>query len=303
MLIPSSRRMACTFHPTSTITIIPMNMLTEPWMQRALLVAVFLSPLCALLGVFLTARRMAFFSDTISHAGLAGVAIGLWLGLAEPTWSLIAVGLVVAAAIFWLKEKTELLTDTIMALLLSGSVAAGVILLGILKIRPGEIHGYLFGDILAVSSAEVWQAAGLFLIIGAGVFFFLSDLTLITAQEDMAQVSGVPVRRANYLFVLVLTLTVALTIRLLGIILVTALLVIPPAAARNVSRTLRQQIILSIIFGFFGGVGGTVLSYHLDVACGPTIVLVCIGTFLLTLIGGRLWGNNRGRVSHLRSPA
>src|SRR5881409_2166197 len=102
-------------------------MFTEPWMQRALLAAMFLAPLCALLGVFVTARRMSFFSDTISHAGLAGAAVGSWLGLLDPTLPLIAVGLGVAAAILWLKEKTELLTDTIMALLLSGSVAFGII--------------------------------------------------------------------------------------------------------------------------------------------------------------------------------
>jgi zinc transport system permease protein len=260
-----------------------MTMLTEPWMQRAILVALFLSPVCALLGVFLTARRMAFFSDTISHAGLAGIAIGLWLGLAEPTWSLIAVGLLVAGSIYWLKEKTELLTDTIMALLLSGSVAVGVILLSALKIRPGEVQGYLFGDILAVTGAEVGQAAGLAIIVGAGVFAFLSPLSLITAQEDLAEVCGIPVRRANYLFVMVLTLTIALTIRLLGIVLVTALLVIPPAAARNVTRNLRQQIIVSVLLGTIGGVGGTALSYYLNCACGPTIVLTSVGLFLLTV--------------------
>jgi ABC-type Mn2+/Zn2+ transport system permease subunit len=260
-----------------------MTMLTEPWMQRAILVALFLSPVCALLGVFLTARRMAFFSDTISHAGLAGIAIGLWLGLAEPTWSLIAVGLLVAGSIYWLKEKTELLTDTIMALLLSGSVAVGVILLSALKIRPGEVQGYLFGDILAVSGAEVGQAAGLAIIVGFGVFAFLSPLSLITAQEDLAEVCGIPVRRANYLFVMVLTLTIALTIRLLGIVLVTALLVIPPAAARNVTRNLRQQIIVSVLLGTIGGVGGTALSYYLNCACGPTIVLTSVGLFLLTV--------------------
>jgi ABC-type Mn2+/Zn2+ transport system permease subunit len=267
-----------------TITIITtMTMLTEPWMQRAILVALFLSPVCALLGVFLTARRMAFFSDTISHAGLAGIAIGLWLGLTEPTWSLIAVGLLVAGAIYWLKEKTELLTDTIMALLLSGSVAIGVILLSALKIRPGEVQGYLFGDILAVSGAEVGQAAGLALFVGVGVFAFLSPLSLITAQEELAEVCGIPVRRANYLFVMVLTLTIALTIRLLGIVLVTALLVIPPAAARNVTKNLRQQIILSILLGAMGGVGGTALSYYLNCACGPTIVLASVGLFFLTM--------------------
>jgi len=275
--------------PRITIIITSIRaMFTEPWMQRAILVALFLSPLCALLGLFLTARRMAFFSDTISHAGLAGIAVGIWLGLADPTWPLILVGLLVAGIIFWLKEATELLTDTIMSLLLSGSFAAGIILLGVLKVRPGEVHGALFGDILAVSGTEVWQASVLSVAVGAGLFFYLSPLSLITAQEEMAEVCGIPVRRANYVFVVVLTLTVALTIRLVGIVLVTALLVIPPAAARNISRNLRQQIVLSMILGLLGGVGGTVLSYQLNLACGPTIVLTSIALFVVTFLAGRL---------------
>src|SRR5215216_1397927 len=98
-------------------------MFTEPFMQRALLAALFLAPLCAFLGVFVTARRMAFFSDTVSHAALAGVALGFWFGLSDPTWPMIVVSLLVAAGIMWLRENTDLLTDTIMALLLSSSVA------------------------------------------------------------------------------------------------------------------------------------------------------------------------------------
>src|SRR3954470_17358460 len=91
-------------------------MLTEPFMQRAFLAALFLAPLCSLLGVFVTARRMAFFSDTVSHAALAGVALGFWLVFANPTLPLILVSSLIAIAVYWLKENTELLTDTIMAL-------------------------------------------------------------------------------------------------------------------------------------------------------------------------------------------
>jgi len=263
-------------------------MLTEPFMVRALLAAVFLAPICALLGVFVTARRMSFFSDTVSHAALAGVALGFWFGLINPTVPLVAVSLAVAAAVFWLKENTKLLTDTIMALLLSGSVAVGVIILSLLKSRPSDIHGYLFGDILAIGPTEVWLAASLFVLVGVGVFARLNELSLITAQEEMAHVCGVPVRRLNYLFVIVLTLTVAITIRLLGIILVTSLLVIPPATAHSLSRNLRQQIILSLWIGLLGGVGGILLSYQLNVPCGPSIVLVCIGLFLLSILLSRL---------------
>lgn len=281
--------------PTTTI------MLTEPWMQRAFLAALFLAPLCALLGVFVTARRMAFFSDTISHAGLAGVALGVWLGLADPTLPLIAVSLAVAAAIFWLKENTSLVTDSIMALLLSGSVAAGVLILSMLRTSPGHLHGFLFGDILTGGWREVWEAAALCLVVTAGVFFKLSDLSLLTAHEEIARVCGIRVRRLNYAFVIVLTLTVALTIRLLGIILVTSLLVIPPATAGNLSRNLRQQILLSIAAGLVGGLGGLVLAYRLDVPCGAAIVLTCIGLFVLTLVAGRLRRASAPRPAAARS--
>jgi zinc transport system permease protein len=263
-------------------------MLSEAFMQRALLAALFLGPLCAFLGVFVTARRMAFFSDTISHGALTGVALGLWWGLADPTITLVAVSLVVAALIFWLREKTELLTDTIMALLLSGSVALGIIILSLLKRRPGDIHGYLFGDIFAIGWGEVWIAGVLLAVVGAGLFVKLNEISLITVQEDLAHVRGVPVRFLNFVFVTVLTITVAVSIRLLGIILVTALIVIPPAAARTLSRNLRQHIVLSFFVGVIGAFGGTALSYPLMLPCGPCIVLTCIGLFLLSFVVGRL---------------
>lgn len=256
-------------------------------MQRALLAALALSPLAALLGVFVTARRMAFFSDTISHAALAGVALGLWWGLVEPTWTLIAFSLLVAAALMWLKENTELLTDTLMALLLSGSVALGIMLLSLMRGSQGQLHRLLFGDILAVSWRDVGLAALLFAVVGTGLFRRLSALTLLTVHEDMAHVCGVPVRRLNYAFVIVLTLVVTLSIRLLGILLVTSLLVIPPAAARNLSSNLRQQIGFSVVLGLTGGLGGVVLAGQFDVPCGPAIVLTNTGLFLFSLVIGR----------------
>jgi ABC-type Mn2+/Zn2+ transport system permease subunit len=274
---------------TSRRTNITIIMFTDPFMQRALLAALFLAPLCALLGVFVVARRMAFFSDTVSHSALAGVALGFWFGFVDPTLTMIGFSIIIAAAMIWLKENTELLTDTIMALLLSGSVALGVTILSLLKSGnyQSELNRYLFGDIVAIGWEDVWTGAGLLAIVGVGIFWQLSSLTLLAAQEDMAHVCGVPVKRLNYVFVFVLTLTVAMSIRLLGIILVTSLIVIPPAAARNLSRNLRQHVLLSVLIGLIGGIGGTLLSYQLDVPCGSAIVLTSIAIFLLTLIAGR----------------
>jgi len=264
-----------------------MGMLTEPFMQRAFLAALFLAPLCSLLGVFVTARRMAFFSDTVSHAALAGVALGFWLGFSNPTLPLILVSSLIAVAVYWLKENTELLTDTIMALLLSGSVAVGIILLSVLKGYQGEIQRYLFGDILAIGRSEIILAVILFFGVGTLLFTFLNGLSLITVQEELARVSNVPVRLLNYGFVIMLTLTITVTIRLLGIILVTSLLVIPAAAARSLSRNLRQQIVLSVIFGLVGGLAGIAIAYQIDVPPGPVIVLTCIAIFAASLAAGR----------------
>lgn len=258
-------------------------MFSEPFMQRALIAAFFLGPLCALLGVFVTARRMAFFSDTISHGALTGVALGFWLGMPDPTAPLILFSLLIAGAIVWLRERTDLVNDTIMAILLSGSVAIGMIILSLLRRRPGDIHRFLFGDILGIGPLEVWLSAALFIIVGIGVFLKLNHLSLITVQEELAHVCGVPVRRLNFLFVIVLTLTVAVTIRLLGIILVTSLIVIPPATARSLSDNLRQQVLYSIAIGLVAALSGTLLSYALNVPCGPMIVVTCIALFFLSL--------------------
>jgi ABC-type Mn2+/Zn2+ transport system permease subunit len=258
-------------------------MLEDAFMQRALIAALTLGPVCALLGVFVTARRMAFFSDTIAHGALTGVALGIWLGFADLTLPMVLFSLAIAAGILYLKEKTELLTDTIMALLLSGSVALGILILSLVKGSRGEIHGYLFGDILAVGDRDVWFAIALFGVVMIGLFTWLSPLALLTANEELAHVSGVPIRTANYLFILILTIAVALSIRLLGIILVTSLIVVPPATARNLSRNLRQQLITSVLVGIIGALAGTLLAYRLDVPCGPAIVLSCIGLFILSL--------------------
>ncbi len=278
-------------------------MFTEAYMLRALAAAVLLAPTCALLGVFVTARRMSFFSDTIAHGALAGVALGVWFGMAEVTLPMILVSLLVAAAIIWIKENTELMTDTIMALLLSGSVAIGIIILKLLRGSSSQIHGYLFGDILAVSEQDVLFAALLFAAVFFGLFWKLSALTLLSAHEEMAFVCGVRVKALNYLFILVLTVTVALSIRLLGIILVTALLVVPPAAARNISRNLRQQIIYSLVIGLIGGLLGIWLSYQINVPCGPAIVLSSIALFIVTLAIGKVMNRPRLHAKALTTNA
>ncbi|KAB2674250.1 MAG: metal ABC transporter permease [Verrucomicrobia bacterium] len=261
--------------------------LAEPFMQRALLAAIILGPLCGLLGVFVTARRMSFFSETIAHSALTGVALGFLAGFKEPTVPVLFVCCVLAVAMLWLKEHSSLLTDTIMAVLLSTSVAVGVVLLSLQRSRWADLDKYLFGDILSVSWNDVGIAAGIALTVGIVVFRYLNPLTLLATNEDLAHVSGVRVRPLNYAFVLLVTLTVALGVRLLGIVLVTSLVVIPAATARGFAHNLRQHLLFGILAGFVGASGGVALSYPLNLPTGPTITLTLATLFLVSLVFAR----------------
>lgn len=259
-------------------------MLEDPFMQRALVTALLLGPLCGLLGVFVTARRLAFFSDTVSHGALTGIALGFLFGLEDPTWPMLIFSVAIAGAILWLRTRTVLLNDTIMAILMSGSMALGIILISRQKNYVGDLHRFLFGDILMIDPRDLIMAAILCPFACWWLFRHLSELALLTTQEELAQVCGVRVGGINIAFTLLLTLTVALSIRLLGIVLVTSLLVIPAAAARNMSRNLRQHLCLSILCGLVGGVSGTVLAYVFNVPCGPSIVMTCIAIFMASLV-------------------
>jgi zinc transport system permease protein len=262
-------------------------MFSEPYMQRAFLAAILLGPLCGLLGVFVTARRMAFFSDTVAHSSLAGVALGLALGFRDPTWVMVGVSLMVGLLILWLRERTDLLSDTIMALLMSTFMAAGLIGYSLLRGFRGELDRYLFGDIFSIGPEEVVLAFILAMIVFGLLFVWLSPLTLLTVHPDLAHVAGLPVRKLNLVFVVLLTLVVAMSIRLLGIILVTSLVVIPPATARNLARNLRQESILSLAAGLLGGVGGLILSFQFNLPGGPTIVVTSSALFVISLVGRR----------------
>lgn len=268
------------------------DFLTEPFMQRALLMALALGPACGLLGVFVTARRMSFFSDTISHAALTGLAAGFLAGFDNPTLPVLVFCLLVATTMLWLRERTRLLNDTIMAVLLSVSVALGVILLSLQRHRWAELDRYLLGDVLSVGWADVAWSVGAAVTVSITVLAFLNPLALLSTHEDLAHVSGARVRLLNYGFVVLLTFAVSLSIRALGILLVTSMVVLPPAAARMLVRSLRAHVLLSLLLGLVGAVGGVLASYPLNLPTGPTVTMT-----LGVLFVGAL------AVARLRSPA
>jgi ABC-type Mn2+/Zn2+ transport system permease subunit len=263
-----------------------LEFLEFAFMKRALMAGVLIGPLCAMLGVFIVLRRMAFFSDAIAHAALTGIALGLILRY-NPSVMVVIFSVVVAFIMAYLFETTELASDTVVGVLFSSAVAFGVILLGFVKGYSIDISSILFGDILGVSRADIIIALMLTLIVAAVILSFLKVFVSLTFSPDLVKVEGVNVRFFHYLFILLIAFTVAVGIKIVGVLLVSALIIIPAAAAKNLSRNFKEMLILAVLFGFLSTTTGLVASYYLNTASGPTIVMAGTLIFALSLLRGK----------------
>jgi zinc transport system permease protein len=249
---------------------------------RAIIAGVVSGFLCAFIGIFVILRKMAFFSHAIAHVSLTGVAIGFLINV-NPLASAIGFASVVSMLIPPLIEKSRLSVDTIIGILLPASMSLGVVLLGFAKGYKPDLLSYLFGDILAVSSKDLYIILGLAAFSILLMYFIFNQISIISFDEDWAKVSGIRVKYFNYLFVLLLSLIVVISIKIVGIILVSALVIIPGAAAINIAKNFRQTFIYAIIIGVGGGLGGIVASYFLNIPTGPSIVLAICIIFIFTL--------------------
>ena len=200
--------------------------------QRALMAGVLLSLLCGVLSVFVILRRMAFVGVGISHSAFGGVALGFLLGL-DPLLSGIGFAVAVALLIEWAQERGRLEEDAAIGIFFAVAMALGVVFLSLSRTYNVDVFGFLFGNILAVGPAQLGQIAVISLVVLATVAFFYKELVFLSFDEEMAWVSGVPVKALRYLFLVLLALVIIMAIYLVGIILVSALLVIPGAVARK----------------------------------------------------------------------
>lgn len=257
--------------------------LQYPFMQRALAAGLVIGLLCAVVGVYVTLRSMSFFSDAISHSALAGIALGVLLGV-DPVLAAVVFCVVVAAGITFLTLQTELTSDTVIGVFFSGSMALGVLVIGMQRGYQTDLLTYLFGDVLAVSNLDVALSLALAALV-LGLVFARSTLLLkIAFNRDLAAVEGVRVRAWDYVFMTLLALTVAVSVKIVGIVLVSALIIVPAAAARNVAPDFRGLMGLATAFGVIGAVLGLVASFYLDTASGPTMVVVVVLIFVITLL-------------------
>ncbi len=258
--------------------------------QRALMAGLLLSLLCGVLSVFVILRRMAFIGVGISHSAFGGVALGFLLGI-DPLWSGIAFAVAVALLIEWAQEQGRLEEDAAIGIFFAFAMALGVIFLHLSRTYNVDVFGFLFGNLLAVGPHQLGEICVVSLIVLAAVGFFYKELVFLSFDEEMAWVTGVPVKALRYLFLVLLSLVIIMAIYLVGIILVSALLVIPGAVARNLTRHIVGMLWVSVVAALGATVGGLFLSFGLDWPSGATVVLVLgLGFFL-----SQAWRLRQGR--------
>ncbi|MDZ4875199.1 MAG: High-affinity zinc uptake system membrane protein ZnuB [Chroococcidiopsis cubana SAG 39.79] len=250
-----------------------LELLQFPFMQRAIAGAILMGILGGFLGSFVTLRQLSFFSHAVGHAALVGVALGVLLQL-NPTWMLLPFTLVFGLVVLYLIDQTNLSSDSVLSVVLSGALAIGVILSSLIQGYRGNLMGVLFGDILAIDTTDLILTS--LVLIGSVIFLLptLRQQILLTLNPTVAQVQGIPVRLYRYAFVVLLSLAVAVAIKAVGVLLVNAFLVIPAATAKLVSHHFTRFLVISVMLGVVSSIVGIMLSGLLNFASGPSIVLV-----------------------------
>lgn len=253
-----------------------------PFLIRALVGVIMLSILTAFAGVFVVLRRMAFFSDAIAHATLAGIALGFLFGI-HPTIGAVGFALLVAMGIAATSRARIVALDTVIGVFFAAAVALGVLVLSNLHSVRVDLIGFLFGDILALTTFDLWIIGVLGVVVLVSIAVCTKPLARIAFHAELAAVTGVPLRVYEYGFMILLALVVALGVKLAGIILIGPLLIIPAAAAKNVAKDFRHMVIVAVVLSVLTGVLGLFGSYVFNTPSGPTIVLLGAAVFFLTI--------------------
>lgn len=260
-----------------------IDLLGYAFMQRALIAAVLVGVVCSVIGTYVVLKKMAFIGAGISHSAFGGVALGYLLGL-SPIGVAIPFSLGTAMAIGWVSRKGKMPEDTAIGIFFASAMALGVVFIGLREGYNVDLFGYLFGSILAVSMSDIWLILGLGLGVIAVVLLLFKEFFFMSFDEEMAAVSGLPTRTLYFVLLGLMALTVIISIKIVGIILVQALLVIPAAAAYQLTRNFVRMMLLAVLFGVGSGVLGLFLSYWLDLASGATIVLTAAVIFFICFV-------------------
>lgn len=258
------------------------------FMKNALLAILIITPLFGILGTLIVNHRMAFFSDALGHSAFTGMAIGVLFGIGNTSISMMLFAVAFALLLNYIRHKNMVSSDTVISVFSSLSVAIGLAILS----RNGNFSKYsalLVGDILSISKKEIISLLIIFLITLLFWCIAYNGLHSIGINRSLAKSKGIPVTLLDNAFVVLVALIVMLSIRWVGILIINALLILPAAAARNIASDNREYHLFSVMISVFSGVLGLILSYYLNVAAGPMLVLVAAIIFFITFMARRFF--------------
>ncbi|OGL86517.1 hypothetical protein A3I40_00270 [Candidatus Uhrbacteria bacterium RIFCSPLOWO2_02_FULL_48_12] len=257
--------------------------LAHPFFLRALTAGLLLAIAASFIGVFVVLRKMSFFGDAVGHFAFTGIALGFLLGF-DPILAAVVFSILIAIGVGYLEDRTTLSLDTTIGIFFSGAAALGIFLIGLLRGYRADLFQYLFGDILAITQQDIIVAALLVVVTLTTMALAWRPLLQITFNKDLARVNGVKVDFWEYAFLVLLALVTAASIKTVGILLVTALLIVPAAAAKQAAKNIRQLLVFTIIISLLSVVFGLFGSYYWNTASGPAIILVSLLFFVLSLL-------------------
>jgi zinc transport system permease protein len=259
----------------------------DDFFWRALIGGLGVALVAGPLGCFVVWRRLAYFGDTLAHSALLGIALSFVIQVPVNVGVIITcLGLALALVLF--SRNKTLATDTLLGILAHSALAIGLVTLSFMPSVRMDLTGLLFGDLLAMSRSDLWWIYG-----GAATILCLlarlwRGLLMSTIHEELAQVEGVPIERLRLALILMFAIVIAVAMKIVGVLLITALLIIPAATARRLARTPEQMVALAMLFGFIAVSGGLALSWELDTPAGPSVVVTAFSCFLLTsAVGGK----------------
>jgi zinc transport system permease protein len=259
-----------------------LEILEAGFIQRALITGIAVAIICSAVGLFLVLRRHSLFGDALSHMAFGGIAVGLFTNI-YPIWTAIIVSVLAALGMTKLRQSTKVPPDAAVAVLLSSGLALGIVLVSISGGFSVDLFSFLFGSILLVSQDEVYMILGLSAGIMTILLLLYRKFMYIAFDEEQAKVSGLQVSKLNYLLIVLASITVIASIRLVGILLISSLIVIPNITAMLFGKGFRKTALISGMIGVFSVVAGILISYVANIATGGTIVLVLVMTFLAVL--------------------
>jgi zinc transport system permease protein len=261
---------------------VSFEILQFAFMQRALITGTAVAITCSIIGLFLVLRRQSLFGDAMSHVAFGGIALGIFMNM-YPIWTAFIVSVLAALGITKLKDSAKIPSDSAIAVLLSSGLALGVVLISLSNGFNLDLFSFLFGSILLVGFQDEITVLILDVAIISIVVFLYNKLMYITFNEEQAKVSGLDVTKMNYLFIVLASITVITSIRLVGVLLISSLIVIPNVTAMLFGKGFRKTAIISILVALCSVEIGIMLSYIWNVAPGGTIVLTSITIFIFTI--------------------